>query len=65
MNLELIGEMVSFLKDLMIYSSYDRFNLYNKKFFEELLEKPLDEKYEHVNFLIKNNMVFLWEIKKL
>ena len=26
-----------------------------KKFFEELLEKPLDEKkYEHINFLIKN-----------
>ena len=36
-----------------------------KNFFEELLEKPLDEKkYEHINFLIKNNMVFFVGNKK-
>ncbi len=30
-----------------------------KKFFEELLEKPLDgKKYEHLNLLIKNHMFF-------
>ena len=36
-----------------------------KKFFEELLEKPLDEKkYDHLNFLIKNSMVFFVGNKK-
>ena len=30
-----------------------------KKFFEELLEKPLDgKKYEHLSLLIKNHMFF-------
>ena len=35
------------------------------KFFEELLEKPLDEKkYEHLNILIKNSMFFFVGNKK-
>jgi hypothetical protein len=36
-----------------------------KKFFEELLDKPLDEKkYEHLNDLIKNSMFFFIGNKK-
>ena len=36
--------MVSSLKDLMIYSKNDCFILPYKKIFEELIEKPLEEK---------------------
>ena len=45
----------------MIVLSY-----FTKKFIEEIIEKPINEKsFQHLNDIIKDKAIFFWVIKKI